>query len=205
MQAKAKGVAWHNSTVSPTKAQSSLPLSARPCDTHCVCFTALCVSSKPPYAKCYFCRITQFSESVEKATVMHVFEDYSWLKNVQFPTLRRLPEALPGKYLTLRTVWPFSFWRISSGNYRFYFVCVRHPPTPLYFFLKNALFHLLTNQLHVINSFPSPSSVVCSACQEFFTPTHPLSAIRFKFNSHGQFQPLLSFFPSKRTLKVVPR
>lgn len=40
------------------------------------------------------------------------------LKNVRFPTLRCSPEALPGKYLSLGTVWPFPFedflWELEN-------------------------------------------------------------------------------------------
>lgn len=126
-------------------------------------------------------------------------EDYSWLKNVQFPTLRCLPEALPGKYLTLGTVWPFPF-RGSPLGLRDSISSASVIHLPFKFLYENLLFYPLTNQLHVINSFPSPSSVVCSACQEFFTPTHPLRANVFEFDSHGQFLTAYIFFSSQRRL-----
>lgn len=83
-------------------------------------------------------------------------EDYSWLKNVQFPTLRCLPEALPGKYLTLGTVWPFPFLGFPLGiRDSISSASVIHPP--FRFLFGNLLFYLPSNHLHVIDSFPSPS------------------------------------------------
>lgn len=128
-------------------------------------------------------------------------EDYSRLKNVQFPTLRCLPEALPGKYLTLGTVWPFPFQGFPLGiRDSISSASVIHPPFT--FLFENLLFYLLTNHRHVRNSFPSPSSMVCSACQEFFTPTRPMRAK--SLIPMDSFSCIYLFFLSKRTFKVVP-
>lgn len=83
-------------------------------------------------------------------------EDYSWLKNVKFPTLHCLLEALPGKYLTLGTVWPFPFLGFPLGiRDSISSASVIHPPFRLLF--GNLLIYLPSNHLHVTNSVPSPS------------------------------------------------
>lgn len=129
-------------------------------------------------------------------------EDYSWLKNVQFPTLRCLPEALPGKYLSLGTVWPFPFLGFPLGiSHSISSASVIHPPST--FLIGNLLFYLPSNHLHVINFFPSPSPPGFICLPGLFHSHTPTECQKFEF-PWTILAPFIYFFPSSKTLKVAP-